>query len=119
MTFSEFVRFQGMYISTHNRDTDIYKDYDIDILLQEYNTYLQKEQNKHPTSEFLLGLGFEDEDDFSCFKTKTKNKKCILEISFLFEWCNLRNNLDNEIIEIPFPKTQKDVTDLMRLLDID
>ena len=43
MTFEYFVRLKGIYISTHNRDTDVNEDYNIDDLLKEYNDYIEKE----------------------------------------------------------------------------
>jgi hypothetical protein len=88
---------------------------DIDSILDEYNTYLQEEQNKPVTSEFLLGLGFENY--YSNFRIK--NDKFEIEISISNKECIISDYKTDFDIYIPFLKTQKDVTDLMRLLDID
>lgn len=111
ITFSEFIRQKGIYISTHNRDTDIYKDYDVNILLQEYNEYITEQPI---TSEFLLGLGFEDY--YSGYRIF--NDKYEIDISVVNNECIFNCYLTNDTIKIPFPKTQKDVLDLIRLLEL-
>lgn len=104
MKFSEFIASRNHYYIESLIS-------DIDSLLTEYNAYLQEQQNKPPTSEFLLGLGFEK----ILFFTKSSNEYEIL--IDLHEQSMSITDYSSETI-LPFPKTQKDVLDLMRLLDL-
>lgn len=104
ITFSEFIE---------TRNTRHYQfNYDLDNLFTEYNAYLLEEQNKPITSEFLLGLGFDIKYEFY-----SKGKEnLLLNISFSENYASISNEYFE--IEIPFPKNQKDVLDLMRLLEL-
>ena len=109
MKFSE-------WINKNCQDINDFEVVDIiDTLLKEYNEYLKEEVKKSITSEFLIGLGFKLQFGFFI---KEKRDKAI-SISFDSQYAGISNESINIELEIPFPKTQKDVLDLMRLLDVD
>lgn len=114
MKFSEFLNrrevesFNLDYSEKCNKELILI---DIDSLLTEYNAYLQEQQNKPVTSEFLLGLGFEK----ILYYTKSNDS---YEIVIDLHDPSMSITDYSSETTLPFPKTQKDVTDLMRLLEL-